>query len=137
MTTTETLPFGVIDLDHFYPVARFHPEMDVIEYQNEDVSYRAERVDGMLTLLWHPKDERLIGIALKGFRFLFQQLKERHGVSDDKFLPLIMAVEEALVLGAAEGIMADAMAKRQQQYESAKRFVATLGVPAEELRRAA
>ena len=129
---------GPLAPDTFFPVARFHPEMDVIQYLKEDCSYRAERVDGSLTLLWHPYESRLVGVALKGFRFLFQRAKELYGISDDVFLPLVNFIQAALEAGAGEEIMGDAMKKkRQEQYDIAIRFAATVGVPPEELRRAA
>ena len=56
----------------FKPLARYFPEMDFLIYLNEDCSYRADRVDAFLTVLWHPERDALVGIKLKGFRFLFR-----------------------------------------------------------------
>ncbi len=123
----------------FFPVARYHPEMDIIQYLSEDCSYRAERVDGILTILWHPYEQRLVGISLKGFRFLFQRMKERSPqITDDMFLPLVAALQFALENGMAQGIMEGAeAAKRRDHYETAERFAATVAVPPKELKRAA
>ena len=46
----------------FSPVSRYYPEMDYLLYLKEDCSYRADRVDGVLTLLWHPYREQLVGL---------------------------------------------------------------------------
>lgn len=138
MTAPLSGPAGPLPPGTFFPVARFHPEMDSIQYLKEDCSYRAERVDGSLTLLWHPYESRLVGVALKGFRFLFQRAKEQYGLSEDMFSPLVNFIQTALEAGSGEEIMEEAMKKkRQEQYDTAKRFSATVGVPAEELRRAA
>lgn len=134
----EAHEMGTLAPGQFFPVARFHPEMDIIQYLTEDCSYRAERVDGTLTLLWHPYEQRLVGVAIKGFHFLFQRVKEQHGVSDKMFLPLVDFIQAALENGAGDEIMEEATRrKRQEQYDTAKRFTATAGVPAEELRRVA
>ena len=123
----------------FFPVARYHPEMDVIQYLNEDCSYRAERVDGVLTILWDPYEDRLVGIALKGFRYLFQRMKGRHSqITDEMFLPLVAALRFVLENGIAEEIIEGAeAAKRRERYETAERFAATVAVPPRELKRVA
>lgn len=131
-------PIGVLQPGMFSPVARYHAEMDIVQYLKEDCSYRAERVDGSLTLLWHPYEDRLVGIALKGFRFLFQRVKEKYGVPEEVFLPLVNVLQAALEDGAGEEIMEEAIAKkRKEQYAAAKKFVANVALPPEEFRRAA
>ena len=61
----------------FRPVARYYPPMDFLLYLKEDCSYRADRVDQFLTLLWHPYKDELVGIKLKGIRFIYEKNKER------------------------------------------------------------
>lgn len=67
--------WGDGELQPFKPVARYYEAMDCVIYLLEDLAYSADRVDGFLTLLWHPHEERLIGVKLKGFRFLFGRLQ--------------------------------------------------------------
>jgi hypothetical protein len=91
-------PFGA-----FEPCARYHASMDCVIYLNEDLSYRADRVDQFLTILWHPEMELAVGIKLKGFRFLFERIQTvqrtlGHELPESAFLPLITAVEMALTV---------------------------------------
>ena len=90
----------------FAPVARYYPEMDFVLYLNEDCSYRADRVDTFLTVLWHPLDNRLVGVKIKGFKFIFTQLEKIiDDLNDKDFIPLVKAIEIALVGGYAEALM--------------------------------
>lgn len=112
----------------FIPCARYYEPMDMLLYLEEDVSYRADRVDVFLTLLWHPYEDRAIGVKLKGFRFLFERARAilaaqnvRLGEAD--FLSLVMALEIAMTaLGSA--VMAEAERKRcEEGYERARELL--------------
>jgi len=114
----------------FVPCARFYEDMDVLLYLEEDIAYRADRVDSFLTLLWHPDKEEAIGVKLKGFRFLFQRLQSilrSDGVKlgDEKFVPMISALEVALTAGLGSAITADAEHARrvEEKYEKARRLI--------------
>lgn len=89
----------------FLPMARYYSPMDFLLYLNEDVSYRAERVDPFLTVLWHPVDEKLVGIKLKGFRFIFERLKSILDLRDTAFLPVVKAIEIAMVGGLGQAFI--------------------------------
>lgn len=86
----------------FEPGASYSAPMDCIIYLREDVSYRAERIDQFLTILWHPDDERVVGVKLKGCRFLFGVVRSAvraftsMDIPDNSFTPLVGAVELAL-----------------------------------------
>lgn len=107
----------------FVPVARYYPAMDFLLYLNADCAYRADRVDTFLTLLWHPLEDRLVGLKLKGFRFLFNQVKAISGLEEADFLPVVKLLETALVGGVAEAAMTRIEQKRvEEQYAKAKEF---------------
>ena len=56
----EGVPFKV-----FEACACYYEPMDFILYLQEDVPYRADRIDYFLTLLWHPYEPHAIGIKPK------------------------------------------------------------------------
>ena len=97
--------------------------MDFLLYLNEDCSYRADRVDPFLTVLWHPHEQRLVGIKLKGFRFIFNVVKSVLDLKEDQFLPVVKALEIATVGGVAETMMQHHKKDRMQElYAKAKEF---------------
>ena len=112
--------------------------MDFLLYLREDYSCRADRVDAFLTVLWHPNEDHLIGIKLKGFRFLFQQLKLLLELKEDAIFPLVKALEIALVGGVAEHIINAVERERLEDlYGKARELVADISVSPEEWMRAA
>jgi hypothetical protein len=125
----------------FSPVARYYPNMDYLLYLKEDCSYRADRVDGFLTLMIRPDSDELVGIKLKGFRFLFERIKGILEIPDAQFVPLAKALEIALVGAAGQQMMAHAERKNyervQARYRQAREFAAGVDIPSEELKRAA
>lgn len=131
------------DSDGFRPVARYYPAMDHLLYLNEDCTYRADRVDEWLTLLWHPYKWELVGIKLKGIRAIFREfLTGPNGVEGD-VLPIAELLGLLLMSGGAANIMkAHEGARReklQHKYRLALRFAANENavVLSSELRRAA
>ena len=76
----------------FEPAAYFDPEIDQLVYLTSNASYRAERVDSYLTILWDARELRIIGIKLKGFRSLFDELKTAGLVEESHFFPLCKAI---------------------------------------------
>ncbi len=116
----------------FEPCAKYFEAMDTLIYLEEDVAYRADRVDPFLTLLWHPDKNEAIGVKLKGFRYLFECLQEvaeglGRKLDESQFLPLIAALEMAMTAGLGAVITADAekdrMAERRAKYEQARSLV--------------
>jgi hypothetical protein len=113
----------------FEPCARYFEAMDILVYLEEDVAYRADRVDPFLTLLWHPSKHEAIGVKLKGFRFLFERMQatlKPHGVSleDSQFLSLVSALEVAMTAGLGAVITADAERRRiEERYAEARRLL--------------
>jgi hypothetical protein len=105
VTLEDLLPVGRegYEFAPFEACASYIEPMDQITYLQEDESYRAYRVDQFLTILWHPHEERVIGIKIKGIRFLFESLRSiikaatgKDYLSHDTFVPLVGAIEMAL-----------------------------------------
>src|SRR5665213_2372823 len=118
----------------FQECARYYEPMDFVLYLREDLPYRADRVDSFLTLLWHPHEDRAIGVKLKGFRYLFQRLQaifraQGATISDNEFLPLISAVEIAMVAGLGASMTAGEERKRlTKSYAMARSLVKSVRV---------
>lgn len=114
----------------FKPFAEFFPRMDAVLYLREDCSYVADRVDAFLTVLWHPTEERLVGIKLKGFRFLFNQVQAIAGLDPSAFIPLVRVLETALVGGVAESLISKLEKDRiHTLYEQARAVVGDAHAP--------
>ena len=121
----------------FEPFAKYHKSMDFLLYLNTDCAYRADRVDIFLTVLWHPNEQRIVGLKLKGFKFLFGRLMAISGtqIKESGFIQLVEVLEIAMVGGVAESMMRKIETGRlQQRYEEARRFArdGELRVPSEE-----
>ncbi len=144
-TLSEVLPLemGTLPEGEFQACARYYEPMDFLMYLREDVPYRADRVDSFLTLLWHPSEQRAVGVKLKGFRFVFQHLQaifRSQGIPlpDDGFLPLMTAFEVTMTAGMGASVTAGAERKRLlKSYATAKALVRTVQFDPRELRRAA
>lgn len=119
----------------FKPRARYYPPMDMILYLNSDESYTAERVDPYLTLLWGGDEGRdLVGVKLKGFRYLFLRIQKRYPrLTEEKFLPFLALFEEILTDGLAEEIIE----ANRDKYTAAKRLILVENLDMEELQKAA
>lgn len=129
-------------IEPFKPIARYYPSMDFLLYLTEDCSYRGDRVDQFLTVLWHPYENRLVGIKLKGFGYVFSVLKSLLDLDDDKFLPLTKALEYLLSIeGVAESIIMQNQTQpgvdRLARYAEAKNFIQGATVATSEMRNAA
>jgi hypothetical protein len=116
------------EIKPFVACARYYEPMDLLMYLEEDLSYRADRVDAFLTLLWHPHEDRAIGVKLKGFRFLFERARailaaQNIQLGEAAFLSLVTALEIAMTaLGSA--VMAEAERKRcEEGYERARQLL--------------
>ena len=132
-------------LKPFKPLAAYYETMDILLYLNTDVSYRAERVDEWLTLLWHPYRKDLVGIQLKGFRCACRENAILAGIArnDQLFLPLAALVASHFLKDEAAALI-EAPAKERQEalmrkYDQAFAFVAkeNARVSVEEIKRAA
>lgn len=95
--------YAMNDGKPFEPTAYFDPEMDQLIYLRSNDSYRANRVDEHLTLLWHSQGPQLIGVKIKGFRSLFDRLKDRGLVEESHFIPLCKALAVLLHNGIEDG----------------------------------
>lgn len=54
-----------MDSNEFKPCVGYYSAMNLILYLNEDCSYRAQYVDSFLEVLWHPYEDKIVGIKLK------------------------------------------------------------------------
>lgn len=130
-------------IETFQRCSHYYAPMDFLLYLEEDLSYRADRVDHYLTLLWHPTEDRAIGVKLKGFRFIFQRMQailspKGITVEDSDFFPFISALEVAMTAGAGAATMAEAEQKRREEkYQTARAVVESVRVHATELKMAA
>ena len=110
----------------FTVVSRYNPDMDFFLYLTEDCAFRADRVDGFLTLLWHPQEERLVGLKLKGFRFLFQQLTKMQRLDEEEFVPLVNYIELAVMTTMTEEVLAqlgeERLRDRRDKYNRAREW---------------
>jgi hypothetical protein len=125
---------NVKEIGTFQPYARYHHGMDCLYYITMDCAYRAERVDRFVTLLWHPKTDSLVGVKLKGFRFLFdiirQKLKEEgKEMTESQWIPLVQAVETALNQDAGELIN---QIERKRKYDFAKKVTRQVALAPED-----
>jgi hypothetical protein len=130
--------------------------MDCVIYLQQDLAYRADRVDGFLTLLWHPDQDALIGVKIKGFRWIFKRLQafcdgKNVPMPDAAFVPLMKAIEMALTAGLAAIVSRAAEADEppppeeveaeqrtiEEGYQKAREIVGSMTVDASELLQAA
>src|SRR3954469_24361559 len=91
----------------FVAGAKYDPDMDMLVYQQEPYSFRADRVDGFLTILWHSREDRIIGVKLKGWRKAFTTMKEVLEWKEETFFPLVRALEFGLAEIFAKALMAN------------------------------
>jgi len=127
----------------FRPTAKYYHAMDFLLYVREDCSYRSDRIDRFLTVLYHPYEETIVGIKLKGFRFLFEQFKRivkdltDLNLDDRHFLPVIAFIEVAVVAREAEAILAENMERIKSSYDDARDLVRDVTFDPRDLPRAA
>lgn len=109
----------------FEPTAKYYHAMDFLLYLREDCSFVADRVDPFLTVLYHPDEQsRIVGIKLKGFRFLFEQFRKIvEDLDPEDFLPVVKFIEMALVAGVAEAYIEENEERIQRSYDNARTVV--------------
>lgn len=61
---------GIEDIGAFKPCGFYLEPMDELFILTEDCSYRADYKSDYIDLLWHPYEERLVGVKIKGFKTL-------------------------------------------------------------------
>ena len=121
ITIEDLLPEGRegYQFEPFELCASYNAPMDQIMYLREDVSFRADRIDQFLTILWHPHKEEVVGIKIKGIRFLFESLRcvvkalGGKDLSEEAFLPLVGAIELALKMRGGAAWSAELQRERE------------------------
>ncbi len=115
----------------FKPVARYHERMDWIEFVNEDVSYRADRINPVLELLWHPQKMKIIGVKISCLTTIF--LNDPQLVPEDRGAPLALAQILKSVITGSEPTYGPFWAKL---YRIAIEVVGDATIAADEWRKA-
>lgn len=126
----------------FVATSRYYPAVDFLLYLREDVSYRADRVDEALTVLWHPYEDRLVGLKLKGFRVLLREVKHALDLEEGEYVSLVtLLTEAALTHTTAQAILSEQETVRlrnlKRKYLLAADFARTASVSVNELKKAA
>lgn len=119
--------FNVSLGDTFEAKAAYYSAMDCVEYLREDAFAVSERIDGFLTLYTNAEGTEVTGFKCKGFRFVFEKIRQRNpSIAEKHFIPMIKFIEEALTeLGDSvfEG--------NRKAYEDAKRLASQDNVEVE------
>ncbi len=77
----------------FEPTTYFDPSMDQLVYVRSNAPYRANRVDEWLTFYWAVDRMELIGVKIKGVRYLFNRLRDVGVISKQDFVPFCLMLE--------------------------------------------
>jgi hypothetical protein len=73
-----------------------------------------------MTILWHPYEDRAVGVKLKGGRYLFELVRAAleplgHTITDDHFLPLMSAIRLAMTVRGGEQMTEHAEGERMMR----------------------
>ena len=120
-------------IPEFREVAYYDRKMDCLMYLNEDTAYRAERISGLLTVLWSQEDEdKLVGLKLKGFGWLYGKAVESGALGEEQFGEFIRWLELALY-ESAKGMMEEyLMAGQRELAPRVRQIVQSAKIPDEE-----
>lgn len=126
----------------FVATSRYYPSVDFLLYLAEDLSYRADRVDEALTVLWHPYEDRLVGLKLKGFSALLREVKGALDLEEAEYVSLVtLLTEAALTRTSAQKILNEQETARlrnlKRKYLLAANFARNASVSVDELKKAA
>jgi hypothetical protein len=113
---------GGVSIPEYRAVPRYERGMDHLIYLTEDVSYRAEMMHRYLTVLLHPTKDDIVGIKIKGFRFIFERLRGVLNLKEADFVPLVRLMEMLVGAGLGDHVME---AEKQRRYAQALEFVRT------------
>ena len=122
-------PLSLDELQPFDPRAKYNHHMDALVYRRESGLCVAERVDAFLTVLWTRDQSRVVGVRFKGFRWIFNQVREQLNWGDAPFLPLVTILELVVEGGLGDRVIDKQQAKgkakreRRQKYELARECV--------------
>jgi hypothetical protein len=129
---------GSDDALGFVPVVFYHPEMDYLMYINEDCSYVADRISRFLTVLWHPSEPgKLIGLKLKGFRLMYERVRESAALTDAEF-PLFISWLSLALYRSAEELIDEHERRRLKEVSAiARKIVGNAEIPSKVWKEAA
>jgi hypothetical protein len=117
----------------FKPTVKYIEAIDSMLFLREDCFYRAEYVDEYLSLLWHPSEERVVGVQLHAWAFLYQQVQQITGIVESecpfgRVLATIPQVKISMDLDPTE--------EQYTSYEIAREATLGLSIPMEEMEKA-
>lgn len=101
------------------PVAVYLPDSDCVEYVAEDTTAVYKRVDEFLTLIFDETSIIPIGFKLKGFRNVFERIKDDLGLNDGAFVHLVAVLERVCTDLGNEKFMDSS---RKQAYDAAAKL---------------
>ena len=106
------------DAPEFKTVTFVDHAMDQLIHLTTNESYRAQRIDEYLTILWAPNQMRIIGVKIKGFRSLFESFKEEGLLEESQYLPLCSAIAAIM-----KRFVGEASEERAKWYTAAEETV--------------
>jgi hypothetical protein len=65
------------------PSAVYLAMMDMFLFVKEPCAYAEDRVDPYLTIFWHPTEDRVVGFKIKGFKYIFNRIRDELNLKDD------------------------------------------------------
>lgn len=130
---SDSLTTLVREVRAFKPTVWFDREMDQLVYLHEDCSFRTDRVDPFLTLLWHPQTEDIVGIKLKGIRSVYEEIVEARGFTGQEFMPLLDVIAGVMLGSAFSDALrlmgAERKAEWRRKYAEARQIADGMSVP--------
>jgi hypothetical protein len=121
----------------FTPSIWFEPEMDALMLMTENTVYRSDRIDEFLTLFENPETHQIIGLKLKGFRWLYKYLVEIGDIEHDHFVMVVWLLDAAMRISVYEAQKAGAtIAPRKARYVEANSLAGHRRVPKSEILKA-
>ncbi|HEY3797753.1 MAG TPA: hypothetical protein VGL58_05320 [Caulobacteraceae bacterium] len=122
----------------FQKATSYFAAMDSLIYLKQNVSYRAVRLSPFVTVLLHPKDDRAIGIKIKGMRHLMERARATLAsanitLTDSDVLQVMTILETAITANGDAWIEKADDERKQKLAAAAKKLAREAGsVPAAE-----
>tara|TARA_R110002073_G_scaffold120601_1_gene262626 strand:- start:5331 stop:5681 length:351 start_codon:yes stop_codon:yes gene_type:complete len=109
------------------PVATYFQNADCVEFLSEDTTAIYRRVDEFLTLIFDDTRLRLIGLKLKGFRSIHDQMVEAGELAGGNNFRNLVPALEAVTKRVAEAMVNDPA--RRRSYDAARKFTQGIEPP--------
>lgn len=124
--------------ESFTPRAGYFSAMDCLIYLSEDISYQAVRLSPWITVLVDPARDCAVGVKIKGFRFVVEQLRAilvpiakdlGIQVSEPDYVALISILEVAFTASLGEQATTEAENERRKRWADQVRNLARNAEP--------